>query len=259
MTNELAYVATPSAAKVAAASLNGWSSLTGLDRPIRHAELERKLKLHSGNYDILRHRTSFVQHYGWALASKEALSAIKKFADGAPIEEQMAGGGWWAHLLRSTGIDITCFDLGTNDGYLAKTCWVDVKRHDALEGVVNRQAVVMVIWPPMATYPEAEYKAYREGLFKKGPPCPNPIKGSDAGSKLLATMAVGQKLVYVGEAFGGCNGTDMFHNILDESFESFHCEEIPQWPAIHDYVHFLVKTQEVDLDAAYEQAYAAKD
>ena len=228
-----------------------------LDRPWAHHELETKMKLRADNLIASGMRSPFTKNYGWAIPSREALEAIMAFVGDAVIEEHMAGGGYWSYLLREHfGARITAYDIGPKqDSYLPETVWVDVYAHDAVAGVVNQDAAILLVWPPMEEYDPTEYGLYRSGWFKEGsqPPKPAPLPGTDGGAGITASMLVGQKLVYVGEGAHECTGTGLFHRILGEFFEWIEeWGEIPQWGGLHDRVHHLIKTKDFDLDEFQE-------
>ena len=273
----LAYQATPKAAEKAQQAmfaalqdreskypldrLSRRPDYSHLDRPWAHHEMTSKLRLNSeSKYEsvISATRDAFVQHYGWAIPSREALEAIMAFVgNNAPIEEHMAGGGWWSYLLREHfGAKVTPLDIGPRqESYLPGTVWTDVFDHDSVNGVVNQDAAILLVWPPMEQYDPTEYGLYRSGWFKEGPqpPKPAPLPGTDGGAGIAASMKVGQKLVYVGEGCGDCTGTYLFHKMLHEFFEWIEeWGEIPQWGGLHDRVHHLIKTKDFDLDEFQE-------
>jgi len=204
-------------------------NFTFLDRPLTAAEVEKYLGLGFDlRFDPVQSmmRSSFCTLFSWAVPCEETLKEIAKFSDGL-VEEHMAGGGYWAYLLRDFfNVDITCYDHGPLfKNYIPDVVWSDVVERKADEGPVKEDATIMIVWPPMG---EKQY---------------------DGDALMVEKMAVGQKLIYVGESYGGCTGSDLFHSCISEFFEEVKDLDIPQWPGLHDRALFLVKEKEFNLAA----------
>jgi len=214
---------------------------SGLGKPMTTAAVEKALGLTRNNWGgCPSHaflRGTYVGAYSWSVPTLEVLQEIIAFADG-PIEEHMAGGGYWAYLLRQLGAAITAYDIGENENYEPKVFWTDVAQHNAAEGPISKEATIMVQWPPMEHWDNIhDYDNRKE------------IPGSDGSSPLIEKMQIGQKLVYVGEGWGGCTGTERFHDILGKCFARLSSLEIPQWPGLGDHVHLFTKVvKEFDPD-----------
>ena len=129
------------------------------------------------------------------------------------VYELAAGGGWITYWLRKYGIDIECIDnykwkdIKYND-------WV--KKGDAVEYVKNNQDIELFIlsWPWM----------------------------DDMAANIFESMRSGQRILYVGEGYGGCTANDRFFKLVENKKEETNIEDnfISFW-GIHDYPSVYVK------------------
>jgi hypothetical protein len=51
----------------------------------------------------------------------------------------------------------------------------------------------------------------------------------------------GKRLAYIGEGYGGCTGTDEFHDLLEKAWKLDKTITIPQWFGIHDHLFIFSK------------------
>lgn len=151
-------------------------------------------------------REQFIQKFGFAIITASVVQALKKYS---PILEVGAGTGYWAHELSKAGVDIVATDPRK---FIYSDVWQkhlffevsNMTGEDAVKKYPERN--LLLVWP---TY-----------------------SSSWAASALRAFT--GEKLIYVGEGYGGCTADDDFHECLGQKFELV--EEIPmsQFCGIHD-------------------------
>jgi len=95
---------------------------------------------------------ALAQQYAYVFPSDSVLSIL---ADLGPLIEIGAGTGYWAHRLRSIGVDIIAFDQAPVDGdranryHLPTTPWTQVQQGDqtVLPGYADR--CLFLCWPPL--------------------------------------------------------------------------------------------------------------
>ncbi len=157
-------------------------------------------------------RHDLVLKYAWAVPDEEV---IKKIAAWSPIVEIGAGGGYWAKLIAESGGDIICFDGQPKDNPQVSCDWYPVTKGDHKDAARHSDRTLFLCWPPYATN-----MAWRCLDFYDG-----------------------DRLIYIGEGYGGCNANDEFFKRLDDEWE--HVDEYahPQWDGIHDYTHFFHRSQ----------------
>lgn len=146
-------------------------------------------------------RQELCTRYAWAVPTEAVLSAIGQHG---PIAEMGAGTGYWAHLLRSRGVEVEAFDTFPKDD----PRWDKPKlgTHEILKSYPSHS--LLLCWPPFRSSMAAD--------------CLNAFSG--------------QMLIYVGEAEGGCTADDDFFGIVREEFSLRKKIEILNWPNIHDAV-----------------------
>jgi hypothetical protein len=146
-------------------------------------------------------RNDMVQRYAWAVTSPEAIDAIVQYS---PIVEIGAGTGYWAWLLRRAGADIMCYDKNKRS-----KCFVDVQEGGPEAVILHPEKTLFLCWPPYI----------------------DPMAYSALHNYKGAT------LIYVGEGYGGCTGSDAFHKLLETDWMIVKEVPIPQWPGIHDQMY----------------------
>ena len=174
----------------------------------------RILHPHVDTTDIFnRDRSNFVQQYAWSIPNEDALEAIMRFGDGDHIEEHMAGSGYWGYLLQQlTHQRVRSFELQKKT-YKFSEEYKDIEVHNAEDGPVRNDTLVFLSWPPM----------------------------SNSAAKLIQKMAPEQKLVYIGEGWGGCNAEDSFFEELEKNFDKVQEIDIQRFQGLNDYMHFYIK------------------
>src|SRR3546814_15474673 len=86
---------------------------------------------------------------------------------------------------------------------------------------------------------EAVAKYAGRAVLMVWPPYKDPM-----AERVMATMAVGQILIYVGEIWGSC-GTVRFSDELEGGFRHLGMMETPTWEGLHDYMTICVKARDV--------------
>ena len=149
-----------------------------------------------------------VRRYAFAIPTEAALSALERFA---PIVELGAGTGYWAHLLRSRGVDCLAFDTAPpdqlpNPHHFNAFTWTAVERGglEVLREHANR--ALLLCWPP-----------YRDSFAARA-----------------LTAYTGATLLYIGEPAGGHTADDEFFAQLDRDWLPLHEVPLPNWPGTTD-------------------------
>ena len=148
-------------------------------------------------------RWELARKYAWAIPNESALSAIARLS---PIVEIGAGTGYWASLLAARGADIVAYD--ERPGFNG---WRDHEPYHpiAIGGpevlAAHRDRTLFLCWPPM----------------------------TDMAARCLEHYT-GDRLVYIGESDGGCNGDEAFFGALDREWDEIGTVDIPRWWAIRD-------------------------
>ena len=196
--------------------------LTKFLAPVTPGELEVTMK-------IFGERTSFAEdfahrerrdrltaQYAWAIPIEPVL---QRLADLSPICDLGCGTGYWADLLEKAGArKVLAVDssppLDAKNHYHRFERGVDIRhyvhvvRGDANTFNVPASHALMLCWPTYGTAMAANaLKRYR-----------------------------GDRVIYIGEGFGGCTADDAFHNALEKCWKLTAHYDIPQWPGIHDSV-----------------------
>lgn len=156
-------------------------------------------------------RRELVKKYSWAIPNPEAIAYL---VSQSPIIEMGAGTGYWAKMILDSGGLVVAFDESPYNNHWCKNQWSEIEKINNLDILAN--------------YPEYT-------LFLCWPPYDRPF-----AYDCLRTYK-GNKVVYVGEGYGGCTGDDNFHELLDEEWELVHSIDIPQWFGMHDYLYSYVR------------------
>jgi hypothetical protein len=170
------------------------------DKPVQHELFRRHI-----NRQHLR-RT-----YSWAIPNDAALEALARLS---PLLELGAGGGYWASLLRQRDVDIVAVDRnpppaeGRTKGW-AWRLWTEVERGEleVLERYPERTLVLC--WP-------------------------SPGVDDDCWAAEVLRRSRQRTLVFIGEARGGCTGSEAFHQLLDDRYQLEREIVIPRWSFTHD-------------------------
>lgn len=170
-------------------------------------------------------RSDLTRKYGFAIPNPPALNFI---ANWGPVVEMGAGTGYWASLLRKMKVDIRAFDnfsgYGKN-GYGFGTPWVAILKGTpvTLEGHGDR--TLFLCWP--------DYNSpFASNCLRHYP---------------------GDRLIYVGEGYGGCTGNDRFHARLKKEWTLVKTISLPTWPGIHDNLYAYERKEKL-RDSKTQQA-----
>ncbi len=162
-------------------------------------------------------RDFFIGDFSYSIPNEKAIECMAKFIGKDKCLEVGAGLGLWAYLLIKdyninmivTDDNSTHYEQETRK--LNKYCdIIDLNAENAVKKYKEAN-VLLMIWPPY--------------------------------DNDLAVSAVkkfkGNKIIYVGEAKGGCTGTDDFFNLLDKEWKEIKPENnINNWPEINDQIFF---------------------
>lgn len=202
--------------------------------------------LRAGSGDTAREtRHDIKRRFSWAIPNDAALDAIAAHSPGGVVEIG-AGGGYWAGMLRSRGVDVVAYDPDpeggdwTDDGQRGwhdGTRWSDVLPGDHTAVTRHPDRTLLLVWPSY---------------------------GGEWTDQVIDLYA-GDTVIYVGEGSGGCTGTDRMHVLLGEEPYCWHddgdedCDcpkgvapkfrsvtevEIPSWWGIHDRLYVFARVAE---------------
>jgi hypothetical protein len=171
-------------------------------------------------YDRLDHEyrksciLPLVNQYAWAIPNDAAITTMRKYG---PIIEVGAGSGYWAQLLKASGVDIVAYDdgswqkMGLHD---FKKLWFPELREEISEHVVNTIAhtdrTLFICWPPKSDFAFNVLKNYPGSLF-----------------------------IYIGELpdelpFCPATANARFFDYLESDFEIIEELNLPHWPGFSD-------------------------
>lgn len=167
-----------------------------------------------GGWDDYAHRQRLVYRYAWAVPDDGAIQAIADLRMG--VVEAGAGGGYWARMMRSVGIDVIAYDAEPYSNDQANSRWTEVLVGGVSQVAAHPDRALMLCWPPYNTRMAYEHL----------------VEWAVAGGRVL---------IYVGEHFGGCNANDMFFGCVDDNFVRMRAVDIPCWHGLHDYLAIFVR------------------
>ncbi len=148
-------------------------------------------------------RDKLVKVFAWAIPNNDAIAALAKLPK---IVEVGAGNGYWSHLVKRAGGDITPFDTKPWLG-----SWTPVQKIDNGCQFLHKFKTLFLCWPPYDDTMAFHYLSRFNGEY----------------------------VAYVGEGHGGCTGDDAFHALLDDSWEEIETIDIPQWYGVHDRLYIF--------------------
>lgn len=134
-------------------------------------------------------RNELALKYAWAVPNEDVLRLMKDFAKG--YVEIGAGTGYWASLLLSMNIKVDAYDDNSWKMSDPGKLWSPVHAGGPEMAAKHPKSALLLVWPP-----------YKSSM------------GADAIAAYL--KAGGQRLVYVGEGWGGCTGSDEMFELLGE-------------------------------------------
>jgi hypothetical protein len=161
--------------------------------------------------DVAARRRELAALFAWAIPDAGALAMLARYA---PLVECGAGTGYWAALLRASGVDIEASDL-TPPGAAENTYhdnhrkpWSEVRAAGAVGAVrASPGRTLFLCWPPYDD-DDASYGALR--AYR------------------------GDVLVYVGGGADGPTGTVRFHRELALNWRAEEQAPLPNWPGLRD-------------------------
>ena len=161
--------------------------------------------------DLPARRRELAALFAWAIPDAGALAVLARYA---PLLECGAGTGYWAALLRASGVDIDASDLtppgvaenSYHDSH--RTPWSEVRAASAVSAVrASPERTLFLCWPPHDD-DDASYRALR--AYR------------------------GEALVYVGGGPDGPTGTVRFHRELALNWRAAEQTLVPNWPGLRD-------------------------
>jgi len=179
---------------------------------------EFRKRNHTSIHDMAKDlgaRMQLVHKYAFAVLTNENVERILEFSRN--ILSIGAGNGYNEMLLFRAGADIIATDpkggARDNFGFLENEwCVIEEMDHtDAMKAYPDR--TIFLCWPYM----------------------------SAMAWDMTKMMKSGQKLIYIGERYGGCTASDEFFDELEENFELEQIVYIPQWQYIRDDMRFFTK------------------
>lgn len=138
-------------------------------------------------------RDVLVFTYAFAIPSPGDIAFLAKHVAGGKVIELGAGTGYWAWQLTQAGVDTVAYD---SHGWADTGLLSDTQFHPVRLGSVEKIAehpdrLLMLCWPDYDTpFAFDALRAY-----------------------------TGDRLIYIGEGWGGCTGDDDFGKALDEQWE----------------------------------------
>jgi hypothetical protein len=148
-------------------------------------------------FDSYKQRNTMVNKYAWAIPCDEAIEELVKLS---PLVEIGAGTGYWAKLVKEAGGTIICYDIKPPE-----LVWHDVNQCGT-EAAERKLDTLFLCWPPY----------------------------DDTMAHDCLKLYKGNKLVYIGEGYGGCTGCNLFHELLNNEWILVKRIYLPQWNGIHD-------------------------
>lgn len=170
-------------------------------------------------------------HGIWGIPCFEAIEDIKKFvkpAKGAPTQpentilEVMGGTGYLSYWLQIfCNLDVICTDLQMEEDdwktHSSKQ-WTFIEQMNASEAVLKYPGrTILASWIP---YGGCE---------------------DHAETKMLKNMTPGQRLILIGEGYGGCTASDEFFDLLEKDFKYVESGTWVSVLGIHDHLDFYIK------------------
>lgn len=183
-------------------------------------------------FDVIKNmqkRKKFQTNFSWAIPSKKVVKSIVDFANHETIYEIGAGKGYWAYFIDKMNGKIKCFDnpecvfhyfqnpqknncnQNLNNITTFKTFYpVDFCCTNEIIKKCKKANILMFCWPE---YNKNWAYEYLNKIFP-------------------------QKLIYIGEGFGGCCANNAFFNFIEKKYDEIEFIDIPQWEGLHDYCFF---------------------
>lgn len=154
--------------------------------------------------DTLQKRRKLAPKYAWAIPTTDVIDLI---VSQGPLIEVGCGTGYWASLIRQAEGDIVATEpfFGEKNYYVDQIIYTTILREDHTVVKDYPHRTLLIIWPPIDSWCLKMLKIYQ-----------------------------GNKIIYIGEGYTGCTGTNSFHNYLDRHFNLVNEVNIPRWPYLND-------------------------
>lgn len=198
-----------------------WQSVAWRDHPT----------LSTRQLEQIKYRDDLVSKYAWAIPDPESLTFVSKHL-GTSAVEIGAGVGYWAYCLAQLGTYVTCYDVAPPQ-HCTNNHWHSPRkgRYQPFSG--ERRDVWYRVY--QGNHNKAAHYSYP--LFL----CWPPYEDMMAFKTLKAYQ--GKKLVYIGEAQGGCTGDDAFFALLASQWQLVDQHRPSQWYGIKDMIEVYVRKE----------------
>ena len=165
-----------------------------------------------------KRRKLFIERYGYSIPSKSAIQIIINFCQWDSVLGICSGLGVWEYLLRSAGLNIVATDIGYTGGYYQdfSSSYISVEMIGHIDAI-------------------KKYRLTHNVLFMSWPPLENSI-GVEAVRSFM-----GDKIIYIGECYGGSTANRDFFLELNSSFTLSSTIRIPSWNGIYDKMYFFTR------------------
>jgi hypothetical protein len=141
--------------------------------------------------------------YAMTISDPATVRFIADYA-GGQLVDPFAGTGYWAYLLQQAGIDVLASDVRPPE-----RTWTPVAADSAAAAVADTaDRTLLLSWPPY---------------------------GRPIGARVLRAYP-GTRVIYLGEGFGGCCGTNRMFELLRTEWTEIAEHRPVQWPGSLDYV-----------------------
>lgn len=159
-------------------------------------------------------RAEFVRRYSWTITDPTSVAFVAEHSRGRLVDP-MAGTGYWASVLAQSGVDVAASDLHpptlggkANHWHMDVAAYCPVFRADAADAVTaHPDRTLLLSWPPYDRPVTHILDAYR-----------------------------GNRLIYIGEGWGGCCGDDDMFAAFERGWTQV-AEHTPvQWDGMHDQI-----------------------
>lgn len=166
-------------------------------------------------------RKEAIRRFGFAILTDEVIEELREFA---PFIEVGAGTGYWAYEMQQADIDVIATDArppvegDAENPYGFVKPWTEVREMEAHEAAAEFPfRTLLIVWPSL---------------------------DDDWAVEALRAFE-GDRVVYVGEGYGGCTANAAFHDELEKRWKQIAEVDLPTWSGIRDYL----VVYERDLDS----------
>lgn len=160
-------------------------------------------------------RHDLTSRYAWTITAPETVAFVAEYLRRSAIDP-LAGSGYWAFLLAQAGVDVCASDLNP-------------PAHDPKVNQWHREGTHLMVDQRDAVDAVTSADATRS-LLLSWPPYDNPI-----GAEVVSAFR-GDRIVYVGESWGGCCGDDRLFELLERDWAEVASHRPVQFYGIHDLV-----------------------